>query len=173
MLLHPGDKGRDRRQLNRVIPCMGGCAWASTAPPQCGQVLAWAMMTWSGSGCRGRPPPARPTLASRRVPVRGPLERCAFGVCAGGTHAWWASLRGACGLASSASSRAFSRCTSTHHAAMSASFSDSERRPSSGSLSMAALSSSPREKVKRCEAGVEQLPKIFLLQSIMAPMVRR
>ncbi len=35
---------------------------------QCGQVFAWAMITWSGSGCSGLPPPARPTLASRRVP---------------------------------------------------------------------------------------------------------
>ena len=31
-------------------------------------------MIWSGSGCSGLPPPARPTLASRRVPVRGPGE---------------------------------------------------------------------------------------------------
>ena len=32
---------------------------------------ALARSTWSGSGCRGRPPPARPTLASRRGPFAG------------------------------------------------------------------------------------------------------
>ena len=38
------------------------------------------------------------------------------GVCEGGTLELWASLRGSCGLASSAASRAFRRCTSAHNA---------------------------------------------------------
>src|SRR5215475_10720885 len=133
------------------------CSCACTAPPQCGQVLAWAMMTWSGSGGRDLPPPARPTLASRRVPLGGLVGRFGLGVCEGGTLEWWASLRGSCGVASSAASRAFRRCTSVHKAVMSASFSDSDKRSSSGRLSMAPLSWSQRAAVKKFYEGVEQL----------------
>src|SRR5215475_8659223 len=133
------------------------CSCACTAPPQCGQVLAWAMMTWSGSGGRDLPPPARPTLASRRVPLGGLVGRFGLGVCEGGTLEWWASLRGSCGVASSAASRAFRRCTSVHKAVMRASFSTSDKRSSSGSLSMAPLSWSQRAAVKNFSEGVEQL----------------
>ena len=173
---HRGDKGL--ATVGTPPPCcstrvtmgvMGGssilsytawtcCSWACTAPPQWGQVLAWAMMTWSGSGCRGLPPPARPTLASRRVLVRVPEGRFGLGVCEGGTLELWASLRGSCGLASSAASWAFRHCTSAHNAVMRASFSDSDKRSSSGSLSMAPLSCSHRAEVKRFYEGVEQLP---------------
>ena len=113
------------------------CACTGITPPPCGQVLAWAMMIWSGSGCSRLPPPARPTLASRRVPVQGPVGRFAFGLCEGGTLEWWVSFRGSGNVASSAASRACRRCTSAHNAAMSASFSDSDKRASSGRLSMA------------------------------------
>src|SRR5262245_12248305 len=137
----------------------GCCVWGCTAPPQWGQVLAWAMTTWSGSGCRGLPPPARPTLASRRVHGLG--GRFAFGVCEGGTLELWASLRGACALASKVASRAFSACTSAHRATMRASFSGSDKRSSSGSLSMAVLWGSGRAEVKKVSEGVEQLRIFF------------
>ena len=163
MLLHPGDDGLDRGNSILSYTAWGCCSWACTAPPQCGQILAWAMMTWSGSGCRGLPPPARPTLASRRGLVRGPGGRFAFGVCEGGTLELWASLRGSCGLASSAASWAFRRCTSAHSAIMRASFSSSDKRSSSGSLSMAALSGSQRAEVKKFYEGVEQLHIIYIL----------
>jgi hypothetical protein len=134
------------------------CACACTTPPQCGQVFAWAIMMWSGFGCSGLPPPARPTLASRRLPIRGGVGRFASGLCEGGTLELWASFRGSAGLASSAATRAFSRCTSAHNAVMSASFSGSDKRSSSGGVSMAALSGPQREEVKSLFEGIEQLP---------------
>ena len=111
------------------------------------------MMTWSGSGCSGLPPPARPTLDSRRVPGRGPDARFGFGVCAGGTLELRASLRGACALASSAASWVFRRCTSAQSATMRASFSGSDKRSSLGSWSMAALSRAQSMEVKRFSEG--------------------
>src|SRR6266704_3386579 len=107
------------------------------------------MMTLSGSGCRGLPPPARPTLAARCVPGRGPGGTFVLWVREGGTLELWASLTGSCCLASKAARRARRRSTSAHNAAMSASFSCSESRVRSGKLSMLSLSDTATLLVKR------------------------
>src|SRR5216684_2042934 len=107
------------------------------------------MMTLSGSGCSGLPPPARPTLAARCVPVRGPGGTFVLWVREGGTLELCASLTGSCCLASKAARRALRRCTSAHNAAMSASFSCSESRVRSGKLSMLSLSDTATLLVKR------------------------
>src|SRR5216684_2442546 len=107
------------------------------------------MMTLSGSGCSGLPPPARPTLAARCVPVRGPGGTFVLWGREGGTLELCASLTGSCCLASKAARRALRRCTSAHNAAMSASFSCSESRVRSGKLSMLSLSDTATLLVKR------------------------
>src|SRR6266704_4037441 len=107
------------------------------------------MMTLSGSGCRGLPPPARPTLAARCVPGRGPGGTFVLWVREGGTLELCASLTGSCCLASKAARRALRRCTSAHNAAMSASLSCSESRVRSGKLSMLSLSDTATLLVKR------------------------
>src|SRR5712692_1245377 len=107
------------------------------------------MMTLSGSGCSGLPPPARPTLAARCVPVRGPGGTFVLWVREGGTLELCASLTGSCCLASKAARRALRRCTSAHNAAMSASLSCSESRVRSGKLSMLSLSDTATLLVKR------------------------
>src|SRR5713101_7300397 len=107
------------------------------------------MMTLSGSGCSGLPPPARPTLAARCVPVRGPGGTFVLWVREGGTLELCASLTGSCCLASKAARRALRRCTSAHNAAMSASLSCSDSRVRSGKLSMLSLSDTATLLVKR------------------------
>src|SRR2546428_5876010 len=106
-------------------------------------------MTWSGSGCSGLPPPARLTLASRCVHVRGPGGTFVLWVREGGTLELCASLTGACCLASKVARRARRCCTSAHNATMSASFSCSEHCARSGKLSMLSLSDTATLLVKR------------------------
>src|SRR5712692_7013721 len=119
------------------------------------------MMTLSGSGCSGLPPPARPTLAARCVPVRGPGGTFVLWVREGGTLELCASLTGSCCLASKAARRALRRCTSAHNAAMSASFSCSESRVRSGKLSMLSLSDTATLLVKRVvpSGGLSNYPQ--------------
>ena len=159
MLLYPSHHGCDRGQLDLVIHRLrvllvhlhrATTMWASLGLGKHDVVRV---------GCSGPPPPARPTLASRRVLIRGPGRRFASG--------YVREAHSNCGHPCAAralwlrapSSRACRRCTSAHSAAMSASFSGSDKRSSSGSLFMAALSGPYGQRSRDSLRGLNQLQK--------------